>query len=189
MDNKLHNKICGKLFYTFFKIGAFTFGGGYAMIPLIRREIVENNKWLKEEDILDIIAIAESTPGPIAVNAATFVGYKTAGFSGALLSTIGVTLPAFMIIYILSFFLRQFQSLNIVRYAFNGISIGVLALIVNALYTVAKQCHKNVFTIVIALGAFVMLAVFKINAILALIICAAAGYVYSIFHKEGGECQ
>ena len=86
------------LFLTFFKIGAFTFGGGYAMLPLIQREIVEKRKWITNDDILEVVAIAESTPGPIAVNSATFVGYRTGGFSGALLATLGVVLPSFAVI-------------------------------------------------------------------------------------------
>ena len=89
-----------KLFLTFLKIGAFTFGGGYAMIPLISREAVENHKWIEDKDILDIVAIAESTPGPIAVNAATFVGYRVGGVLGAFCATLGVVLPSFVIIYI-----------------------------------------------------------------------------------------
>ena len=94
--------LCFELFITFFKIGFFTFGGGYAMIPLIERETAEKKKWVTDNDILDIIAVAESTPGPIAINSATFVGYKTAGFWGSFFSTLGVVLPSFTIIYIIS---------------------------------------------------------------------------------------
>ncbi len=102
-ESKLYK--IGLLFSTFFKIGAFTFGGGYAMIPLIQREIAEKRKWITEDDILDIIAIAESTPGPIAVNSATFVGYKVAGFWGAFVSTLGVVLPSFVIITVIAYVL------------------------------------------------------------------------------------
>ena len=100
----------GSLFGTFFKIGAFTFGGGYAMIPLIQREVVEKRHWIEQSDILDIVAIAESTPGPIAINTATFVGYRTGGFLGAACATLGVVLPSFAVIFALSFVLRQFQA-------------------------------------------------------------------------------
>lgn len=103
-------RLCGKLFWKFLKIGAFTFGGGYAMIPLIRREIALHEHWLDEGEILDILAVSESTPGPIAVNTATFVGYRVAGKLGAAVSTFGVVLPSFVIIYLLSFVLRQFQE-------------------------------------------------------------------------------
>ena len=113
-------RLCGKLFWKFLKIGAFTFGGGYAMIPLIRREIALHEHWLDEGEILDILAVSESTPGPIAVNTATFVGYRVAGKLGAAVSTFGVVLPSFVIIYLLSFVLRQFQELEAVRYAFWG---------------------------------------------------------------------
>ncbi len=104
-----------ELFLTFMKIGAFTFGGGYAMIPLIQKEVCENKKWLNEKEISDIVAISESTPGPIAINAATFVGYQTAGFSGACMATLGVVLPSFLIISLISLVLTQVQSVKAVR--------------------------------------------------------------------------
>ena len=107
MKSKL--KIIFDLFITFLKIGAFTFGGGHAMIPLIQKETVEKKGWISDEDIFDVVAIAESTPGPIAVNSATFVGYKTAGFFGALAATIGVVLPSFVFIFIISGVLREFR--------------------------------------------------------------------------------
>ena len=110
-----------QLFITFIKIGAFTFGGGYAMVPLIQRETVEKKKWINDDDILEIVAIAESTPGPIAVNSATFVGYKTAGVLGAAAATIGVVLPSFTIIYFISFVIDKFENNTAVKYAFSGI--------------------------------------------------------------------
>ena len=106
-----------KLFAAFFRIGAFTFGGGYAMIPLIQKEAVDKNRWVTEDDILEIIAIAESTPGPIAINSATFVGYRTCGVLGSVAATLGVVLPSFGIIFAISFVLRQFQDLKAVQYA------------------------------------------------------------------------
>ena len=131
MQNKLNKAIL--LFWTFFKIGAFTFGGGYAMIPLITKEVVDNKKWITNEDILDVIAIAESTPGPIAVNSATFIGCKIAGFWGAAFATFGVVLPSFVIISIISMVLDKFQDIQAVKFAFEGIRAGVLALIIKAL--------------------------------------------------------
>ena len=121
-----------RLFLIFLKIGAFTFGGGYAMIPLIEREIVEKRGLIGREELTDIVAIAESTPGPIAVNAATFVGYRSAGVLGALLATVGVVLPSFLIILAVAFFLRRAADNRYVRYAFFGVRAGVLALIVRA---------------------------------------------------------
>ena len=121
------------LFLTFMKIGAFTFGGGYAMIPLIQKEVCDNKKWLKEQDIAEIVAISESTPGPIAINAATFVGQRVSGFPGACAATLGVVLPSFLIISVISLILNEFQSIKAVQYAFMGIRAAVLALILKAL--------------------------------------------------------
>ncbi|MDD6061904.1 MAG: chromate transporter, partial [Oscillospiraceae bacterium] len=146
------------LFLTFFKIGAFTFGGGYAMIPLISKEVVETHKWITDDDILEIVAIAESTPGPIAINSATFVGFRVAGFWGAFAATFGVVLPSFVIITALSFVLRQFQSLKPVKYAFYGIRAGVLALLLKALYTMFKKCPKHLVSCIVMAGAFVAAA-------------------------------
>ena len=143
------------LFLTFMKIGAFTFGGGYAMIPLIQKEVCENKKWLNEKDITDIVAISESTPGPIAINAATFVGYKTTGFVGACLATLGVVLPSFLIISLISLILTQFQSIKAVRYAFMGIRAAVLALILKALWMMFRsvQWKKRPFCTLISGGS------------------------------------
>ena len=167
------------LFLTFLKIGAFTFGGGYAMIPLIQKEVVENKKWISDEDILDIIAIAESTPGPIAINSATFVGYKVAGFWGAFFSTLGVVLPSFLIIIAISFVLRQFQNLKVVKYAFNGIRAGVLALIAKAIITMYKKSPKGVISYIIMFLAFLGVAILNINVLYVLIFCAIFGLVSS----------
>ena len=128
--------LCLKLFLKFLKIGAFTFGGGYAMIPLIRREIALREGWIEDKDILDILAVSESTPGPIAVNTATFVGYRLAGPWGAAAATVGVVLPSFVIIFVLSFVLRQFEELPAVRYAFWGIRVAVVALVCSALVSI-----------------------------------------------------
>ena len=127
MENR--NKTLLEIFLTFLRIGAFTFGGGYAMIPLIQKETVEKHGWISDKDILEIVAIAESTPGPIAVNSATFVGYRVCGFTGALCATLGVVLPSFLVITAIAFVLREFQSMKVVQYAFFGIRAGVLALI------------------------------------------------------------
>lgn len=144
------------LFTTFFKIGAFTFGGGYAMIPLIQREIVDKKQWATNEDLLDIIAIAESTPGPIAVNAATFIGSKIDGFFGALFATLGVVLPSFITILAVSFAIAQFEHIKLVQYAFTGIRAAVLALIIRALATMYKECPKSPLSYIIAAAAFLL---------------------------------
>lgn len=168
------------LFVTFFKIGAFTFGGGYAMIPLIQKEVAEKHKWITDDDILEIIAIAESTPGPIAINSATFVGYRTAGFFGAFFSTFGVVLPSFLIISVISMVLREFHEVRAVRYAFFGIRAGVLGLIVKALVSMYKKCPKNVISYAIMISGFVLVAFLDVNVLLVIIGSAVLGLISSI---------
>lgn len=168
------------LFLTFLKIGAFTFGGGYAMIPLIQKEIVENKKWLTDDDILEIIAISESTPGPIAINSATFVGYRVCGFWGAALSTFGVVLPSFVIIFLISLVLREFQDIKTIQYAFNGIRAGVLALIFKALWSMYVKCKKGVVAYIVMTLAFLLTAFLKVNVLIVIIGCAAIGLVSSL---------
>ena len=176
-----------ELFTTFLKIGAFTFGGGYAMIPLIQREAVEKKKWISDDDILEVIAIAESTPGPIAINSATFVGYKTAGFWGAFFATFGVVLPSFVIISALSFAISEFQDIKPVQYAFMGIRAGVLALIVKAVYTMYKKCKKDAPAYIIMAGAFVSVALFNIKVLPVIIGCAILGLIFSFIFKGEGK--
>ena len=173
-----------KLFTTFFKIGAFTFGGGYAMIPLIQHEVSEKNNWITDDDILEIVAIAESTPGPIAINSATFVGYRVCGVLGSVAATLGVVLPSFAI----TFVLNKFQSLKAVKYAFMGIRAGVLALVLKALVSMFKKCPKTyVSYIVIAFAAFV--GVFTdINVFLIIVISALFGLItYSVIRKRASK--
>lgn len=168
-----------QLFITFIKIGAFTFGGGYAMVPLIQRETVEKKKWINDDDILEIVAIAESTPGPIAVNSATFVGYKTAGVLGAAAATIGVVSPSFTIIYFISFVIDKFENNTAVKYAFSGIRAGVLALIIKALWTMSKKSAKNIISFIITAFAFIFAAL-NINVIYIILACAVTGIVSSL---------
>lgn len=179
-------KLCGKLFLIFLKIGAFTFGGGYSMIPMIQRETVEKTHWITDEDILDIMAISESTPGPIAVNSATFVGYQIGGSFGAFCATIGVILPSFLIILGLSFCLQQFESLKAVQYAFLGIRAGMFALIVRALITMGKQCPRSLLSYSIAAAAFAAVAVFDISVLLVIACCALIGLSASLLSRKGG---
>ena len=178
-------RACLELFLSFLKIGAITFGGGFAMIPFIQREAVFKRKWVSDREILDIIAVAESTPGPIAVNSATYVGYKKAGVAGAFCATLGVVLPAFIIVLIISFFLRQFYEYKPVKYAFFGIRAGVLALIVKALISMAKQCDKTVFSFIVAAAAFLLVALFDVAVPIVIICCAAAGLLYSFAMTKG----
>ena len=170
----------GQLFSIFFKIGAFTFGGGYAMIPLIQKEVVDNKKWITDEDILDIIAIAESTPGPIAINSATFVGYKIAGFWGAAAATTGVVLPSFVVISVISYILDKFQQLKAVQYAFYGIRAGVLALLIKALWSMYAKCPKSVLAYILMAISFVAVAVFDVSVLWVILGCAVAGIISSL---------
>lgn len=185
MKEKL--KTCLTLFLTFLKIGAFTFGGGYAMIPIIEKEMVEKHKWIKSEDILDIFAIAESTPGPIAINSATFIGYKIGGVFGSFCATFGVVLPSFTIISIISLVLREFSDIKAVQYAFNGIRAGVLALIIKALVSMYKKAPKGLFSYILMGASFVLAAFTEINVIFVIIGCGLAGLFNSLILKRRAE--
>lgn len=178
MKSKL--KLLFSVFWTFFKIGAFTFGGGYAMIPLIQTETVEKKKWINDDDILEIIAIAESTPGPIAINSSTFVGYKVAGFLGALCGTLGVVLPSFIIILAISYLISEFKDILAVQYAFRGIRAAVLALIIKAWWTMYKKAPKGLIAYIIMILSFIAVAFFDVNVFFVIILCAVIGLVSSI---------
>ncbi len=179
-------KLCFSLFCTFFKIGAFTIGGGYAMLPLIQREVAEKRKWIDESTMLDIVAIAESTPGPIAINTATFVGTRAAGFWGAFSATFGTVLPSFIIITCLSFVLERALEYEVVAFAFNGIRAGVIALIVKALWGMAKQCPKNMFSAILAVAAFAVALFTGVNFLFIIIGGALIGLAAAIIAKGRG---
>ena len=134
------------LFLTFAKIGLFTFGGGYAMIPMIENNCVERKQWITHDEMMNVTVIAESTPGPIAINCATYTGYKKAGFIGALVATFGIILPAFIVIYLISMFLDNFLEFVIIANAFKGIKTAVGILILDAAITMIKKMHKKKLT-------------------------------------------
>lgn len=171
------------LFLTFLKIGGFTFGGGYAMIPLIQKEVVENKKWVTDDDILEIIAIAESTPGPIAINSATFIGFKTCGFWGSFFATLGVVLPSFVIITIIAFFLSNFANITAVKYAFFGIRAGVLALLLKSFWGMFKKCPKNIVAYIIAAAAFTA-SILSLNTLIIIVSAAVIGLTYSFITSK-----
>lgn len=172
------------LFLTFFKIGLFTFGGGYAMIPLIEYEIVEQHHWIESEDILDIFAIASAAPGVIAVNTATFVGYRVAGFWGSLLSTVGIALPSYVIISTIAIFYQQFKSMEWVNYAFSGIRVGVIVLILGAVIEMGKRLDFKPLTIFLVLVSFLLAVFTEINIILLLLGGAVVGIVDQLIFKK-----
>ena len=132
-----------QLFYVYLKIGIFGFGGGYAMIAMIENNCVERKQWITHDEMMNVTVIAESTPGPIAINCATFTGYKKAGFIGALVATLGIVVPSFVVIYLISMFLDNFLELTIIANAFKGIKIAVGILILDAAVTMIKKMHKK----------------------------------------------
>ncbi len=186
-EKKVRLKELFKIFITFLKIGLFTFGGGYAMIPLIQKEAVEKHKWVSDDDILEIIAIAESTPGPIAINSATFIGHKVAGFLGSLFATLGVVLPSFVIIFALSFVFEKFNHFRAVRYAFWGIRAGVLALILKSLVGMIKKAEKNVVSIILMVISAVIATLVHGVAIFVILGCAVIGLVFSLIKLKGAK--
>jgi len=180
------------LFLTMLKIGLFTFGGGYAMIALLENEFVEKKKWLEKDEFLDVTAIAESTPGPIAINAATYMGYKNAGIIGSIIATLGICIPSFVIIYAISLFFDAFLSLTLVAYAFKGIQICVVYLILTAGLKMLKQMKKTVFNMIIISITLICMVVFSLFAvkfstifyILISGICGVVVYLLGKIRKE-----
>lgn len=168
-----------RLFWTFFAIGAFTFGGGYAMIPLIRKSIVERARWMEDEEFVDAIAIAQSSPGPIAVNIATLTGYKLSGLGGALFSVVGATLPSFITILVVASIFLGVQHNFYVRAAMAGMRPAVIALMAAAVLDVGKAAIKSRFSIVLGLLALVALTVFNVHPVLVIVAAAAAGVAAS----------
>ena len=147
------------LFLTMFKVGLFTFGGGYAMLAILQNEFVEKKKWIVEDDFYNVIAIAESTPGPIAINMATYIGYKLYGLLGSIIATLGIVIPSFTIIFIISLFFDEFLSLTLVTYAFKGIQVAVCYLIFTAGIKMLKKLDKHVVTyILVSLTGIVYIA-------------------------------
>ena len=176
------------LFLTMIKIGLFTFGGGYAMIALLENEFVANKKWLEKDEFLDVAAIAESTPGPIAINAATYIGYKNAGIIGSIMATLGICIPSFVIIYAISLFFDAFLSLTLIAYAFKGIQVCVVYLILSAGLRMLKQMKKTAFNVIIisvtltCMVVFSLLAV-KFSTIFYILISGACGVVVYLLGK------
>ena len=181
------------LFFTMLKIGLFTFGGGYAMIALLENEFVEKKKYIEKDEFLDMVAIAESTPGPIAINAATYLGYKRLGFLGSLVATVGVVIPSFVIIFTVSLFFDAFLSFTLVEYAFRGIRVCVIYLVFSAGLKMLKQMKKTAFSITVVsavMGCMVILSLFaiKFSTIFYILICGGIGlfaYVFDVMKKKG----
>ena len=165
------------LFFTFCRIGGLTFGGGYAMLPIIQKEIVEEKKWATEEEVLDYYAVGQCTPGIIAVNTATFIGYKVHGIIGEIVATLGVVFPSLIIITIIAALLKNFANYSIVQHAFSGIRVVVIALIVSAILKLAKTSIKNSTTLIIAIIAFILVAFVNLSPIYIVIAAACIGLI------------
>lgn len=176
------------LFMTFANIGAFTFGGGYAMIPLLQKEVVEKKKWIDANEMLDITAISQSTPGPLAINCATFVGYKIGGVWGSVLATLGVVVPSFFIIIGVSVIFNMFKDNIIVNNVFAGVKAGVIVLILEAALKLGKPIKKDYFNMILLFASLLITAFTSINVIYVLITCALLGVIFHGFNIiKGGD--
>lgn len=183
-----------ELFLTFAKVGAFTFGGGYAMISIIEDTCVERKKWITHDEMMDLTVIAESTPGPIAINAATYVGYKHGGIPGSVAATVGMVLPSFVIIYLISTVLDNFLEIAWIANAFRGIKIGVGLLIFRVALTMLKKMQPKPMPRIIAGCAFaVMLLVnflsLRISSVVLMLIAGAVGLLVYLAQKKGGVAE
>lgn len=179
-----------KLFLIFCKIGLFTFGGGYAMYPVIKGEIIDKRGWITEEELMDYYAIGQCTPGIIAVNVATFVGKKLKGFFGAVFATLGVIFPSVVIITIIAAFINNFADLWYVQSAFSGIRVAVIVLILNTIISMWKKSIRNVFGYVVFLLALVLSFFNILSSVFVVVLSAVAGIVYTpIKTKKGGSVQ
>lgn len=172
------------MFITFFKIGAFTFGGGFAMIPIIQKEVVEKKKWIKDEEFIDTISIAQSSPGPIAVNSSIFVGYKIDGFKGALICTFGTILPSFLIILLISIFFTQVNNNPIFEKVFLGIRPVVVALIFSAVYKLITKARLGYKDLVIAVLAMLTIVLFNITPIYIIVVGVLLRVIYNKFKNK-----
>lgn len=179
MENK--RKLLLDLFLTYLKIGAFTFGGGYAMISLVQAEIVDKKHWITTKEFMNMIAISQATPGVIAINTATFVGYYIAGFLGSLVSTLAVTIPSFVVIAIISQFLDAFLALTWVSYAFMGVRAGVLILILDAVVKMGKSVEPNAFNFIVGACAFLLATFTDINIVWLILTGGVLGIIWQIY--------
>ncbi|WP_053955964.1 chromate transporter [Inediibacterium massiliense] len=176
-----------RMFLIFIKIGTFTLGGGYAMIPLIQKEIVEKNKWIEEEEFIDIIALSQTVPGALAINVSTYIGYRLFGVWGGVIGCLGTMLPSVIIILIVATFFTQFQKLPLTQAIFKGIRPAVVALIVVAVMKLSKSIPKNMIHIVWVLASVIGISVFHIHPILIIICSGILGYKLFKGEKDNGS--
>ncbi|MBC2581484.1 chromate transporter [Clostridium sp. DJ247] len=173
-----------KIFWIFFKIGTFTFGGGLTMLPLIQKEVVDKQKWIEEEEILDVFAICQSVPGVIAINSAIFVGNKVRGVSGAIAATLGVVLPAFISIILILVALTGIRNNIYVEKVFGGIRAAATALILLSAIKLGKGALKSNWQYVVAVLSFLIIVILNISAVWAVVLGGATGYIIYIFGRR-----
>ncbi|MCC3144021.1 chromate transporter [Halanaerobium sp. Z-7514] len=173
-----------KIFFIFFKIGLFTFGGGYAMLPIIKRELVDNLNWITESDILDYYAIGQSTPGIIAVNTATMTGYNLKGIKGALAATSGFIMPSLIIITIIASYFARFQEIELFQHAFSAIQIAVVALIIDIVIKMWNKSDKSKISLLIFVLAFILLALFRVSPVFVILGSGISGIIIQRLRGE-----
>lgn len=171
------------LFRVFFKIGLFTLGGGFAMIPQIEAEIVDKRQWMKREEFLDLIAVAQTCPGALAVNMSVFIGYRLRRLTGAVCSTLGVALPSFVIILLIAMLFHQFQDNAVVASMFNGIRPAVVALIAAPVFSLAKSARIALTNCWIPVGSALLIWLLGVNPIYVLVVAGMCGYLYGLLIK------
>ena len=187
MKNKNNSLLT--LFLTCLKVGLFAFGGGYAILALMENEFLEKRKWIEESEFTNVVAIAESTPGPIAVNAATFVGYKIKGFTGSIVATVGVCLPAFSLMLLVSFFYDKFMDIPVIASAFKGIQVSVIFIIGNVGYKMLKKMKKTAFNIAFFILTFLCVItanvfIIHISSVYYILICAVSGLILHLIKAK-----
>ena len=177
------------LFWSFCRIGGLTFGGGYAMLPMLQKEVVETHKWATEQELLDYYAVGQATPGVIAVNTATFIGYKEKGILGAIFATSGVVFPSLAIIMSIAGFIDSFSDSNIVQHAFSGIRVAVGVLILNALVKMVKGSVKDILGIILFVATFIISIFFNISVVYIVIASALIGIISDFVNRKRGIKQ
>ncbi len=176
-----------QLVVSFFKVGILTFGGGYAMLPMLQREVVEKRGWVTEEEVLDCYAIGQCTPGVIAVNTATFVGFKRCGVLGACLATVGLVLPSLIIISVIALVLRNFAEIEAVQHAFGGIRVAVCVLVIFAVAKLFRSGVKDALGLVVCAIAFALTVVFGLSPVILVVCAIVLGIALGLCRKAGTE--
>ena len=182
-----HIKELWELYAAFFRMGALTFGGGYAMLPMIEREVVDKHKWATIEEVMDYYAMSQCTPGVIAVNVATFIGYKNKGISGGIWATLGVITPSVILISLIASLLQAFYEISLVKSAFQGIGVAVCAILVQAVLKIGKAGLVDKFTWILAIVGFLAAWLFNVSTIIVIVVAGIAGIAYKIISEKSDK--